>query len=485
MKDLETKIVELLKETPEISSADLGASNTEIHAALLSLASKETVEYSITTSNRIALTEAGNEVVRNGSPEYLLMMKLRKNGVINDQDKTGMKYAFKNKWIRQESGGIQPICDGVEDRTRKSLLDPKTLTTEEDREMKKRGLIESVKQNQYKIRRGRMYGIERASQQVELTTENLNTDVSLFKPYNFETVGLLPIPGSLHPLTKIRKEIKGIFLEMGFSEMNTARYVESSFWNFDALFQPQDHPSRECHDTFFIEEPAYDDLVDVDSNHLKLVISEHSGEEAVSENGEIRDPKSLGHRSSFDVSEAKKNILRTHTTAISTRMLYELSRTYQKDRPFNAKLFSIDKVFRNETVDATHLAEFHQVEGVVAGRNQGLRELIHVLETFFRKLGMERIKFKPAFNPYTEPSMEVFGYHDGLGKWIEVGNSGIFRPEMLRPMGFDDDVTVIAWGLSLERPSMIKYRLDNIRELLGHKVDVNFIRESPVIFMDK
>ncbi|NXT42022.1 SYFA ligase, partial [Pelecanoides urinatrix] len=117
------------------------------------------------------------------------------------------------------------------------------------------------------------------------------------------------------------------------------------------------------------------------------------------------------------------------------------------------KYFSIDRVFRNESLDATHLAEFHQVEGVVADRGLTLGHLMGILRQFFTKLGtgghlggggagdspgppltpllspgITQLRFKPAYNPYTEPSMEVFSYHKGLKKWVEVGNSGVFRP---------------------------------------------------------
>ncbi|CAG8524699.1 10981_t:CDS:2 [Acaulospora colombiana] len=161
---------------------------------------------------------------------------------------------------------------------------------------------------------------------------------------------------------------------------------------------------------------------------------------------------SIGYGYDWKIEEAQKMILRTHTTAVSSTMLYDLAQ--QKEfRP--VKYFSIDRVFRNETVDATHLAEFHQVEGVIADKGLTLGDLI----------GVKNLRFKPAYNPYTEPSMEIFSYHPGLGKWVEVGNSGMFRPEMLEPMGFGPEVRVIAWGLSLERPTMIKYGIDNIREV--------------------
>ena len=156
---------------------------------------------------------------------------------------------------------------------------------------------------------------------------------------------------------------------------------------------------------------------------------------------------SIGYGYDWKVEEASKNLLRMHTTAVSARMLYKLAQEGFKP----VKYFSIDRVFRNETLDATHLAEFHQIEGVVTdyGLNRG--HLIGILHEFFRKLGIDKLRFKPAYNPYTEPSMEVFSYHPGLKKWVEIGNSGIFRPEMLLPMGLPEDVSVIAWGLSLER----------------------------------
>jgi phenylalanyl-tRNA synthetase alpha chain len=148
------------------------------------------------------------------------------------------------------------------------------------------------------------------------------------------------------------------------------------------------------------------------------------------------------------------------------------------------KYFSIDRVFRNETLDATHLAEFHQVEGLIADRNIGLSHLISLLKEFYDKIGIKQLKFKPAFNPYTEPSMEVFGYHPQLKRWVEIGNSGVFRPEMLRPMGLPEDVSVIAWGLSLERPTMIYYGINNIKDLFGHKVSLTSTKQNKICYIN-
>ncbi|VDP42358.1 unnamed protein product [Schistosoma margrebowiei] len=221
--------------------------------------------------------------------------------------------------------------------------------------------------------------------------------------------------------------------------MPTNNYVECSFWNFDSLFQPQQHPARDAHDTFFLSDPETSDINNtVESCYIDKVRTVHS-------QGAFG---SRGYQSPWLIEEAEKNLLRTHTTAVSARMLHALS----KKNPFTpAKYFSIDRVFRNENLDATHLAEFHQVEGLVADFGLSLGHLKTVIRTFFSKLGLTQLRFKPAYNPYTEPSMEIFSYHPGLKKWVEIGNSGLFRPEMLRPMGLPEGLSVIAWGLSLER----------------------------------
>lgn len=145
------------------------------------------------------------------------------------------------------------------------------------------------------------------------------------------------------------------------------------------------------------------------------------------------------------------------------------------------KLFSIDRVFRNEAVDATHLAEFHQVEGVVADVGLTLGDLIGFMQTFFSKMGIKNLRFKPAYNPYTEPSLEIFAFHPQLNKWVEIGNSGMFRPEMLEPMGLPSDVRALGWGLSLERPTMIRYGIKNIRTLVGHKVSIESVEKAPAV----
>lgn len=257
---------------------------------------------------------------------------------------------------------------------------------------------------------------------------------------------------------------------MGFEEMPTNNFVETGFWNFDALFVPQQHPARDLQDTFYISDPKTADKPRAESKEDKADYEAlWKNVQEVHQEGKYG---SIGYRYPWAADESLRLVLRTHTTATSTAMLHRLAQQIGPDgRPPPARYFSIDRVFRNETVDATHLAEFHQVEGVIADYGLSLGGLMEFMETFFNKMGLEDLRFKPAYNPYTEPSMEIFSYHKGLGKLVEIGNSGMFRPEMLEAIGLPKDMKVFGWGLSLERPTMIKYKVmfslnSSIRKLI-------------------
>ncbi|KAJ8955055.1 hypothetical protein NQ314_006935, partial [Rhamnusium bicolor] len=396
--------------------------------------------------------------------------------------KVGFSKAMSNGWIFVDKNCTPPlvirkvaeIVDAVQEHLKQVVAGNYSDMSEKERqEYKKRKLIHDVVTKSFNLKKGPEFSVTLSKLETDLTTEMITSGSwqnLKFKEYNFDALGVPPDCGYLHPLLKVRSEFRQIFLEMGFFEMPTNNYIENSFWNFDALFQPQQHPARDAHDTFFISDPKISSKFPQD--YLERVRKVHSKGGYGSQ----------GYGYDWKIEEAQKNLLRTHTTAVSARMLYKVAQ--QKEfRPI--KLFSIDKVFRNETLDATHLAEFHQVEGVIADFNLTLGDLIGVFAEFFRKLGITQLEFKPAYNPYTEPSMEIFCFHPGLGKWIEIGNSGVFRPEMLLPMGLPEDVCVIAWGLSLERPTMIKYGFNNIRDLVGPKVDLEMVQKSPICRLNK
>uniref|UniRef100_H2ZKP0 phenylalanine--tRNA ligase n=1 Tax=Ciona savignyi TaxID=51511 RepID=H2ZKP0_CIOSA len=435
------------------------------------------------------VTEEGKQVIKNGSYEYNIYQAISAEGTLQSEvlqkipnSKIGFSKAMSNKWVKVDKkceGGPRVFrnIEDLKDETRHSLLAIQNGGVEQIgekvlAELKKRKLAQEIVNKSFFIQKGGAFCLKLQKPETDLTAQMIQDGSwksKTFKDYNYNALGAPPAAGHLHPLMKVRSAYRQIFLEMGFTEMPTNNFVESSFWNFDALFQPQQHPARDAHDTFFISDPAAS--TKFPAEYLERVKTVHS-------KGGFG---SQGYRYDWKIAEAQKNVLRTHTTAVSARMLYKLA---QQEEFKPVKYFSIDRVFRNETLDATHLAEFHQVEGVVADRSVTLGDLMGVLREFFRKLGIEKLRFKPAYNPYTEPSMEVFGYHPGLKKWVEIGNSGVFRPEMLRPMGLPEDVNVIAWGLSLERPTMIKLGIDNIRDLVGHKVDLQMVYDSPICQMD-
>ena len=320
--------------------------------------------------------------------------------------------------------------------------------------------------------RGPNYAPTRTKKAADLTREMLESGswrTTPFKEYNFRTLGESVGGGHLHPLLKVRAEFRKILMEMGFEEMPTDKWVESSFWNFDTLFQPQSHPARDAHDTFFIKEPCR--TVGIPEEYYERVKTMH----------ERGGSGSIGYRTVFQREEATKNLLRTHTTAISSRMLYKLANRPGGFKP--ARYYSIDRVFRNESMDATHLCEFHQVEGLVADYNLSLGDLIGTIETFFRKIGITQLRFKPAFNPYTEPSMEVFGYHPDLKKWTEIGNSGMFRPEMLAPMGLPKDVRVIACECCLCFVVFICWLASLLSNILDNNIGSSFDRFSSLFII--
>ncbi|XP_028404568.1 phenylalanine--tRNA ligase alpha subunit-like [Dendronephthya gigantea] len=493
---LDKKILSVLDTKSSVDTLELANEWKLDHQAVVGAVKSlqvldEVVQVEQKESKSFKLSAEGEGVAKNGSHEAVVFAHVPKDEGIPQKElislfpsaKVGFNKAMAKGWLsmdKKADGGPRVMRKVVEitDDVKCDLNKIKDGHLEDIsdallKDYQKRKLVETILIKKYLVKKGANFSTTASKLAADLTTDLLTSNewkTVKFKEYNFDAQGIPPSGGYMHPLMKVRAQFRQIFLEMGFTEMPTNNFIESSFWNFDSLFQPQQHPARDAHDTFFIANPKYAKLEDIPPKYIEAV-------KAVHQHGGYG---SQGYQYDWKLEEAKKNILRTHTTAVSSRMLYKLAKT--KNIP--ARYFSIDRVFRNETLDATHLAEFHQIEGLVADYNLTLGDLIGVLHAFFKKLGMHKLRFKPAYNPYTEPSMEIFGYHEGLGKWVEVGNSGVFRPEMLLPMGLPENLSVIAWGLSLERPTMIKYGLSNIRDLFGHKVDLEMVKRNPICRLD-
>lgn len=475
--------IESTLDTKEFANTDSGS----LQSALASLWAKEMITFNKLEKEKWLLTNEAEEIVSHGSHEIRLLEEVMKSmeglkladvgSKLGNVGKVGQGKAFKNGWISKDGDRLISKVDHLpEDTVVDELKQIKATGTLNDNkglaDLKKRKLITVSKIVGFKVQKGSKFALEIVNLQTDITSEMVTTESwkhLQFKPYNFRTEGVYPNAGALHPLNKVREEFRQLFFSMGFVEMPSNQYVESSFWNFDTLFVPQKHPARDLQDTFFLKDPSEAKKPE-DERYWKDVREVH-------ENGKYG---SSGYRYPWKENDSLKMVLRTHTTAISASMLYKLA---QDPKPI--RLFSIDRVFRNEAVDATHLAEFHQIEGVMANYNITLGDLIGFMEDFFAKMGVHELRFKPAYNPYTEPSLEIFAYHNILKKWVEVGNSGMFRPEMLEPMGLPKNMRVLGWGLSLERPTMIKYGVSNIRELLGHKVSLEFIETNPAARLDE
>lgn len=264
-------------------------------------------------------------------------------------------------------------------------------------------------------------------------------------------------PAKPHLVQKIIAEARQAFLEMGFTEV-VSPMVESAFWDFDALFQPQDHPARDMQDTFYLEQPARSRLPEPKTVQRIKDTHEFGG-----------DTGSTGWGYQWSEEKARQTVLRTHCTASSIRAL-------ASDPSSPRKVFCVGKVFRNETISYKHLPEFFQVDGMIIDEDASLSTLLGTLQTFYRKMGFPRIRFKPSFFPYTEPSVDINAYMESRDKWMEMGGAGVFRPEVTRPFGCE--VPVLAWGLGLDRLAMIRYGISDIRELYWS--DLDKIMEVPL-----
>lgn len=276
-----------------------------------------------------------------------------------------------------------------------------------------------------------------------------------FRPYDLALASEPCFPGKTHPFRRVLERTRRVFLELGFTEI-TSPFVESGFWDFDALFQPQDHPAREMQDTFYVGRPERCPLPAAEIVERVRRAHEDGGQTG-----------GLGWGYRWSEEPAKKSVLRTHTTAATIRAL-----AADPDPP--RKVFCVGKVFRRETVDYKHLPVFHQVDGIIVDRHASFASLLGTLDAFYRKMGFEKFEFRPAFFPYTEPSVEVFVWFDSKRDWVEMGGAGVFRPEVTRPFGCD--VPVLAWGLGLERLGMLQLGLTDIRQL--YVADLTWLKEA-------
>ena len=453
--DIEKKILETLQKVPNQTPEQL-SKNTELSIDQI----RRGIEWLrlkgfaiVTESEKItfSLGPNGLDSLKNGLPERKLINMLKDEPKTFEQIRSALSgagfnvaiaNAKKNGWIKIEKGNSDSLVSikekPIETPEEKllSFIGEKTVSQEE--------ITNSLAMKILLSRPNYIIQTSEKLKNISLADAALSLDTSI------SSSGAIDVEADVssifaartHPLQDTIDEIREIFVNLGFSEI-FGSMTQSSFWNFDALFTPQDHPARELQDTFYLEDTELKNPAT--SSQIKNISLSHS----------------KNWKYDWKLSESQKMVLRTHTTCVTIKHLAE-------QKPENARIFSLGRVFRNEKVSYKHLVEFNQIEGIVIGNNTTLRDLMGIQKEFYKKLGLTKIKFWPTFFPYTEPSLQTMVYNEKLGKWIELFGMGIFRPEVTKPLGIDKPV--LAWGGGIERIAMLKYELDDVREFYNNNL---------------
>ena len=479
------------KASPEdILGAGDFTQEVEVMNASSWLQSKKLVKIEGHINTVYSLGKEGRQYVENGLPERRALVSISKNGgksslkeistVLEKQEiPVAIGWLKRKKWatIKKDKDTILEIttdgkkalkADSEEEKLLKQLNEKPNIEIDKNKikpllsrknVVKEKEIITStiiLTENGKKVIQK---GIEFKDEISQITSSIIKSGSwknKTIRPYDINAFSPAKYGGKAHPLVDLITKIRQIFIEMGFEEIQ-GNFVESCFWNMDMLFIPQDHPAREMQDTLYCKTPS---KIKIDEKNLVDKIAR------VHEDGGITSSTGWGYK--FSKAEGERVLLRTHTTVNTIRYLYN------NPKP-PCKVFSIGRVFRKENIDTTHLPEFYQIEGIVHEENSNFRQLIGVLKEFYKRMGFEKIRFRPGYFPYTEPSMEVEVYWNN--QWMELGGSGIFRPEVTEPIGVKNPV--LAWGLGLERLAMLKFDLKDIRDL--YISDLGWLRKKSLI----
>ena len=454
--EIEKKIITALKKNPELSPeklesiTQLSADQVRRGVEWLKLKNFATVKESQETL--VSLGPNGLESLSTGLPERQLLE------LVKDQPKEIKELQQKLKLLFGPAMGLAKKNNWISTKENKIFLNnsPKEIPEEvilhkigknkiPSRDIQNHQALESLKKRPDYITEEVI-----KSKSISLTDEAKKLDFEKTDSAAIDVEAQVPnvFVARTHPLKQVIDEIREIFVTLGFTEI-LGNFTQSSFWNFDALFTPQDHPARELQDTFYL-------------NGIKA--------KKFAQPEQIR-KVSESHKKNWhylwNIDEATKMVLRTHTTCVTIKHLAE-------KKPDEARVFSLGRVFRNEKVSYKHLVEFNQVEGVVVGKNSSLRDLMGIQREFYKRIGLTKIKFWPTFFPYTEPSLQTMVFNERLGKWVELFGMGIFRPEVTKPLGITKPV--LAWGGGIERIAMLKYGLDDVREFYNN--NLNWLRSA-------
>ncbi len=453
--EIEKKIILLLDENPKLTPEKIGTSTgltpDQIRRGIEWLKFKKLVIVEESKQVYLRLGKNGLGANSKGLPERqlidLLKEKPRKLNELKQELKSifspAMGIARKNNWIETDGENVSlknPPSNILEEKIISKIGKNKIPVSEiEDKKtlefLKKRPnfIIEEIEKSQ-------IISLSEKGKSISETVK-ISEDV-VVKAIDVEADVPKAFVAKTHPLKDIINEIREIFVTLGFTEI-LGKLAQPCFWNFDALFTPQDHPARELQDTFYLD--GVNSKKIATPKQIQQVAKVHKN----------------SWRYLWSINEARQMVLRTHTTCDTIKFLAD-------HKPDEARVFSLGRVFRNEKVSYKHLVEFNQVEGIVVGKNTTLRDLMGIQREFFHRMGLNKIKFWPTYFPYTEPSLQSMVYNERLDKWVELFGMGIFRPEVTKPLGITKPV--LAWGGGIERIAMLKYGLDDVREFYNNNL---------------
>ncbi len=446
--DIEKKIINSLKEnpiqTPETLENSTQLSPDQIRRGIEWLKLKDLAIVDESKSSVLRLGKNGLDSFEKGLPERRLLNLIKSGPKKLSEIQKELGFVFgpaiglcrKNNWIETSSDQIilKTIPSELPGEKSLQLIGNNKLPKDQ---LDKIDLSELLKRPDFileDIIKNKKISLTQSAKSLDVSNISGAIDVEAEVPEVFVA--------RTHPLKDTIDEIREIFVTLGFSEI-LGNMTQSSFWNFDALFTPQDHPARELQDTFFLDGISAKKIANPEQ--IKKVSDSHK----------------KNWRYQWDINEARKMVLRTHTTCVTIKHLAQ-------NKPDEARIFSLGRVFRNEKVSYKHLVEFNQIEGIVVGKDANLRNLMGIQREFYKRIGITKIKFWPTFFPYTEPSLQTMVYNEKLGKWIELFGMGIFRPEVTKPLGITKPV--LAWGGGIERIAMLKYDLDDVREFYNNNL---------------
>jgi phenylalanyl-tRNA synthetase alpha chain len=271
--------------------------------------------------------------------------------------------------------------------------------------------------------------------------------------------------GRVHPLMQVRRQVEDIFTRMGY-EILEGPEVEDDYHNFEALNMPPDHPARDTHDTLYLDTP----IPGATWGAHRRSTPAHGAPGTVERRG-----------GTPDAQVRAATLLRTHTSAMQIR--------YMKTFPPPVRIVVPGRVYRRDNLDLTHTPMFQQFEGLVVGEHVTMADLKGTFEEMLRSLfGDVKVRLRPSFFPYTEPSAEVdISCHKCGGSgcpickqtgWLEILGSGMVHPALFEAVGYDPErVTGFAFGIGIERVAMLKYGVEDIR--LFYENDLRFLEQFP------